>query len=356
MRRTNKLLAIVMIAALFAEPCMAGQSMREVYAEEIEGDLPEENSEEIKDSEKMEDSHEAEEPGEIKESEEVKDFQENESINYEEKTAEEAVDSRVQETSVNLYYIDDAYKDKFSLPSGYKSTYQIVLPEGMGGNVRYRVSGDSAEVDNNGMISPKIEIYYKNEAGGYWTTEYIEGAPTSKEYTPGKSTVTVTCGAYTQIITVSVISYTDIYVDDMLDKIYSDITSGKTLTETELVRSFTQYAAEHYSYSASYSSYYGLILNGAGDCWANTSFINALCAKAGIEARARYAANDPGAGSGHRNSIVKAGGKYYIADAGFSGNAPRPYDFYEEPGAFICGERLWFNTMPLKQTQSFQKW
>lgn len=358
MRKISRILAIIMTAVLLVTPCMAGQSMQTVYADEIENDLPEEGFVEEDDSKEADDSWKEGDSEEIKNFQETETLEEsgedlgeetedtsheNDSINYEPEAKAEAevFGSRTQETVVNLYYIEDAYKDKISLPSEYRSTYQIVLPDGVSGNVQYGVSGGSAEVNNNGIVSPKIKIYYKNEAGGYWTTEYIEGAPTRNEYSSGQSTITVICGNYKQVITVNVNSYTEIYVDDMLDKIYREITSGKTMTETELARAFTQYAAEQYSYSASYSSYYGLIVNGAGDCWANTSFINALCEKAGIEARTRYAANDSGAGSGHRNSIIRADGKYYVADAGFTGNAPRPYDFYEEPeGLYLMGETL----------------
>ena len=38
---------------------------------------------------------------------------------------------------------------------------------------------------------------------------------------------------------------------------------------------------------------------------------------------------DPGAGSGHRNVVALCDGKLYIADAGYSGTAPRMYSLYE---------------------------
>lgn len=41
---------------------------------------------------------------------------------------------------------------------------------------------------------------------------------------------------------------------------------------------------------------------------------------------ARYAANDPGAGSGHRNSVVIIDGERYLVDCGYTGNAPRHYE------------------------------
>ncbi len=264
MRKFKKIQAVLLATALFANPCLGNQSLQEVHAEEAE-----------------EDDH------------------------YQEVT-DRSLSAASRQTTVNLYFVYDAYKDILSLPDGYENTYQIVLPDGVTGDVQYEVDGDSAAVDENGIISPTQE-------------------------NSGQSTVHVTCGDYTQTITVNVTSYDNIYVNDTLDKIYSEITSGKDLTQAELAEAFTQYAADHYNYSASCSSLSGIIITGGGDCWANTALINALCKKAGIESRSRYAAIDSGAGSTHMNNILRADGKYYIADAGFSGQAPRNSLFEEEP-------------------------
>ena len=68
------------------------------------------------------------------------------------------------------------------------------------------------------------------------------------------------------------------------------------------------------------------MLDGGGDCWANTSAVNYMCEKLGLTVYARYAANDPGAGSGHRNSVVIIDGERYLVDCGYTGNAPRHYE------------------------------
>ncbi len=365
MKRMYKILAIFVVMVLSVSPYMANPSIQKVFAQEVVGDeatsreMKEETGKdeygEKEDEEKKEDlleenfqeKKEKEDHGNLADKEELNidvdtmpNLKEDGLTNYDEQMADVPLSNNIEETTVNLYFVDDAYKDKLSLPSECKNMYQIVLPDGINGNVQYRIQGDSVKVDENGIVSPEITIWY-HSPNGYWTTQYIEGVATRNEYTSGESTVTVTCGAYTQSITVNVLSYTKIYVSDTLDKIYNDITSGKTLTEVELAQAFTYYAADHYSYSTSHSSLTGIIIDGAGDCWANTAFIDALCEKAGIEARIRYAANDPGAGSGHRNNIIRIDGKYYIADAGYVGNAPRFRSFYEEPGGlYMQGNTL----------------
>lgn len=46
---------------------------------------------------------------------------------------------------------------------------------------------------------------------------------------------------------------------------------------------------------------------------------------------------DPNTGSGHRNAVAYLDGKYYIADSGYSGKAPRPFKVYEEKEGFSAG-------------------
>ena len=54
-----------------------------------------------------------------------------------------------------------------------------------------------------------------------------------------------------------------------------------------------------------------------GDCWASSYTILNLCEKAGIKAHLRYAANDPGSDSDHRNVAALVDNKVYIGEAGY---------------------------------------
>ncbi len=316
MRKLKKISAVLLATALFANPCLGSQYLQDVHAEETAGEESAIAQETQTEAEKAEAEKTAGENGGYTEKDVISESTETESSDPDDELSTAALSAESQQITVDLYF--QYYEEYISLPDGYENSYQIVLPADVTGDIQYQVDGDSAIVDENGIITPRQ--YYANGTGNIL------------EYSPGQSTVHVTCGSYTQTIIVNVIWYDEIYVNETLDKIYNDITSGKTLTETELAMAFTQYTAEHYSYSTSSSSLYGIIMTGAGDCWANTALVNALCQKAGIDSRIRYAANDSlAAGSGHRNSIIKADGKYYIADAGFTGNAPRTYVFGEEP-------------------------
>ncbi len=345
MRKLKKISAVLLATALFANPCLGSQYLQDVHAEETAGEESAIAQETQTEAEKAEAEKTAGENGGYTEKEQdelpeeyfqdttekdvISESTETESSDPDDELSTAALSAESQQITVDLYFIYDVYKDELSLPDGYKRTYQIVLPDGITGNVQYKVDGDSATVDKNGIISASQEA-------------------------TGQSTVHVTCGDYTQIITVNVNSYVDMYVDDTLDKIYSEITSGKELTQAELAEEFTKYASEHFDYSGSCSSLSGIIIYKAGSCWANTSFINALCTKAGIESKTRKAAHDSGAGSGHINSIIKADGKYYVADAGFSGKSPRGYSFKEEPNGLSMIYSVDRNWNSLTQYDAFE--
>ena len=67
------------------------------------------------------------------------------------------------------------------------------------------------------------------------------------------------------------------------------------------------------------------MLDGGGDCWANTSAVNYMCEKLGLTVYARYAANDPGR-EAVTGSVVIIDGERYLVDCGYTGNAPRHYE------------------------------
>ena len=77
-----------------------------------------------------------------------------------------------------------------------------------------------------------------------------------------------------------------------------------------------------------------MIIFGKGDCWASSFSIKYLCDKVGITAHVRFGGNDPSAGSTHMNVVALINGKIYVAEAGYSGKAPRMYKVYELPGGY----------------------
>lgn len=235
-------------------------------------------------------------------------------------------DTDTNEISVTLYF-----PDNLELPEGFNSSYQVQFAEGTDlSTLNCRIiRGNSATIDENGLISIGTTTWYY--AGGFWTTVYIEGAPTRVDYNSGSTTILVTTNLESILINVEVESYDNHYAENKLQSVYDEITADDSLQGVELAEAFVKYIADTTSYSGSYSSLNDILTTNSGDCWASVAYFNALCEMAGIDVRTRNATQDSGAGSGHRNSIVKIDGKYYIADVGFSGTAPRHYSFYEEP-------------------------
>lgn len=126
---------------------------------------------------------------------------------------------------------------------------------------------------------------------------------------------------------ITVLPLTASAADSRLTAIISKITTSG-MTDKEKAEAITKYTAQTYSYNWQYQHYTDLLTKNGGDCWANTDMIAELCNTAGIK-NIRHDASLSDGASGHINNVIYAEGKYYLADAGFSGTAPRDYSFYE---------------------------
>jgi len=248
--------------------------------------------------------------------------------------SETATDLGVRDlpTKIDLYFLLDSYKSKIGdVPSKYMKTYQISTASVPGTAKFARSSGSSAEVSSTGLIKPKTTVWYKGD--GYWTTAPIEGAETRIDYTEGLSVIKVTGDNFTHLINVTVRDYSDIYADDLIDEVVPNITAGG-LTELQKLQNITKWVAHNTNYCVNYQGYVSMLIHKCGDCWASTSTIIAFCKKAGIDATSRRGNQDALSGSGHMNAIAYIGDTFYIAEAGYSGNAPRMWSVYEEPMGF----------------------
>ncbi|MGN1167269.1 MAG: leucine-rich repeat protein [Lachnospiraceae bacterium] len=241
----------------------------------------------------------------------------------------------VQVSQVDLYAMSETYEEYLEIPSSYAQTYQI--EESDDNAPVYSVySGESVTVSKSGVIKPAKTTWYLVEGSGsisYWTTMYIEGAKTRVEVEFGTSVIQVKTNSATYYITVNVHDYAQEYAQKVMDDYAAEKITDE-MSELEKLEVITAFPAQ-YNYSASYSGYVGMIVAGGGDCWASTSAILYLCDKVGLAAHIRYAANDSGAGSGHRNVAVSIGSFVYIADAGYSGTAPRYYSVQKENTGFM---------------------
>jgi hypothetical protein len=228
--------------------------------------------------------------------------------------------------SINLSTLSSSYVGVLKIPKDRLKLYQI--PEGSSG--KYKVtSGSSVTVNTFGTITPRNTTWYWY--GGMGSTSRNPNKEPTKivvEYTEGTSVVTATIGDKSYKITVTVKDYAKEYVENEIDNyIKKNVTVKKTLLDK--LKAITAYPAQ-FPYNGSYYGYMDMIIFKGGDCWASSGTINYMCKKVGIKSHVRFAANDAGAGSGHRNVAALIDGKIYIAEAGFGYTKPnRPYSVTE---------------------------
>lgn len=226
------------------------------------------------------------------------------------------------EQKVTIYGLSSSAKEIISIPDNLPQSYQITA----GKNASYRViSGDSAKVSANGLLTPKY-TYWKRYPN------YSSSVPEGQEYDyytldSGDTYIEVKTADRTYNITVTVQDYTITYGDEVMEAyLAKNIKEG--MTDREIMEAIARFPA-NYEYSASCSSVYSMIIYGGGDCWASTSAITTLCEKMGIKAWARNGNKDLGAGSGHMNAMAELNGVYYELEAGYSMDKQdgyRPYD------------------------------
>ena len=243
----------------------------------------------------------------------------------------EAQAASINSSKVDLYVLDDGYKEYLTIPSNIKQSYQLSVTES--GSVSYYLqSGDSVTVSSSGLIQPATTTWYWNGNIGSTVSTGAPGEKVEISYNYGTSVIRVVTGASTYYVTVTVHDYANYYAKKVMDAFLTkNITSG--MTEVEKLRKIAAFPC-NFDYDYRHSGYTGMIVCGGGDCWASCSAILYLCEKAGLPAHVRYGVNDPGAGSGHRNVAVKVGNSVYVVDAGYSGEAPRTYSMSDNKEGF----------------------
>lgn len=239
----------------------------------------------------------------------------------------------VNKTEITLYGMSSDYDDVLAIPAAYPQSFQLSVSGAS--SVSYRVkSGSSAKVSSTGLVELRTTTWYwKNGMGTTAKPDDLTGYTVERDITTGDTVITVTADGTSTDVTVHVVDYSDEYVNKVIDDyIAANITDD--MTYLEKVKKAAAMAAG-YDYSASYYTAKGMILNGGGDCWASTDLIIRVCKKLGFDAWSRNGNRDPGAGSGHRNAMVQTpDGKYYEAEAGYSGTAPRSYNVTERTTLF----------------------
>ena len=231
-------------------------------------------------------------------------------------------DSEIYKT-VDIYFLNDGGKEYLTIPSDLLQEYQMDIT---GSDVLYGVyesDSDYITVDKSGLVKPK-SMQTINIFGGTITDDYKPGTYYAYARTNGKN----------YIYRINLVEYTTYYATQKA-KDYVDKYITSDMSTYDKIETICQFVAS-YDYSANYSSMVGMIVSGeGGDCWASTDTVNQMCEMAGLKARVRYGADDPGAGSGHLNSIIiDDENNIYIVEAGYVGSAPRSYDIELQSSSF----------------------
>ena len=250
----------------------------------------------------------------------------------------------INSRDITLYALNQEDKEKYNIPdipAEYPQSFQLEVSGSMVELVYHADTSSDVKITEKGLITPKEH-----------TVHVLPDDIYLNEYGFGNSKVYARVDGVEYEINVEVIDYAIIYADSIV-KEYLDQNIKSNMTELEKLEVITKYVA-NLDYSEEYQSYKDMVLSKSGDCWASCNTIIRMCEMVGIKAENRYAVNDVGAGSGHRNVIACVDGKYYIADAGFSGKAPRDYEIREEPDG-LCFKTNTDGTLTLIQYDAFDE-
>ena len=244
-------------------------------------------------------------------------------------------EAAINTVKVELYAMNTWAEEYISIPSDYAQSFQIEVTGAS--SVQYE-KADSyrspVKISDSGLIEPnyKTDYYYywTDEDGQDWITMTTDYELEDKTYDKaekycyfGTENVEVYAGGKVFNVEVTVKDYADYYANQVMDDYLAENITADMTTEEKLEK-IAKFVADR-DYSIDYQGYTGLIISGGGDCWASTNTIITMARKLGLRAWGRYAGDDAGAGSGHRNAMVCDGTDYYLVEAGYGGTAPRPY-------------------------------
>ena len=232
--------------------------------------------------------------------------------------------AETNQQEVTIYGLRSEYADVVTIPGNALQSYQINVGAGQAVSY-YLLEGDSVKVSDTGCITPKYTYWKKGNGFSYSVDEDEEYDYFTMD--EGNSTVAAVTDGVTYIFNVHAVDYSEVYCSEVMDAYISSNISDD-MTDLEFMKAICRFAAG-YDYSVYYSNARDMIILGGGDCWASVDATLLMCEKLGIKAWMRYAHNDPGAGSGHRNVVAQLNGKYYELDAGYySSKGEDGYRYY----------------------------
>lgn len=238
----------------------------------------------------------------------------------------------INATKVIIFALSSDFGNALKIPSSLNKSFTLKVSGAK--NVTYSVkSGEGVKVSSSGVITPAATTWYWYGSFGA-TFKMGDSEPTAvvDEYTFGSNVVRVNADGKIFDVTVNVKDYADYYVNKKVDD-YLAKNIKSTMSVAQKIETVCKLVAS-YDYDVHYSSAVSMVIYGGGDCWASTDLVIMACKKLGFDAWARNGNRDYGAGSGHMNAMVLAGGKYYEVEAGYGGTAPRMYNFFERTSIY----------------------
>lgn len=219
----------------------------------------------------------------------------------------------VNAEEITLYYLSGYYPEYISsMPDDLPTSFQIKV-SGTDKTPTFTGASSGIEVDNSGLITLSTgNVYHES---------------------PGEVKVRIDGELVARII-VNQLSYERYFAEQKVNSDMERLGIRDLGSDYEKVRAICEYISSTYNYSPNSASMTGEVITGGGDCWANSALVSYMCQQCGIPVWTRNANFEPGAGAGHENNIVKIGEDYYIVDCGYTGNAPRHYDFAKASGDF----------------------
>ena len=223
------------------------------------------------------------------------------------------------EATYDLYYLSEHYRPYLSIPDSLMTEIDT------GGRTSVKIlSGESVSVEDNRIVPKRQILYSYRLASGFWVSSTERTGRADEvarvSYVSGDTVVRLDNSSN---ILVRVHSYAAAYAEGRMDAwLAAEI--REDMTEYEKAEKCCAFVAG-YSYGTDHSDYTGMIVTGAGDCWASTDALMYMLRKLGLTARAQSAGYVNGAGAQHQNVIARLDGLYYILEAGYVEEAPRGY-------------------------------
>ena len=237
-----------------------------------------------------------------------------------------------------IYYLNNGYKNYITVPDTYKQEAKITVT---GAKEVYYSRGTDSDgylsgfsVSNDGVVTLE-PVYCSQDVVGICYPTPVAG--TELAYNSIKGTIIVTADQEQFELTFESEDYSDIYIDEQLDKIIEENITGTT--EYEKMQQIATWIGNNTEYSVSYYTTKDMLLNMAGDCWGSSNLIVDLAEKVGIKAaiRSNVRYTDRNAGEGHKNVYAILDGKGYIVEAGYNEPKPRQIKITETDNGFYSG-------------------